>query len=54
MITFGGAFTCQHLVDGITVGGADAVSAANVFHFTEQSTRNAKKHLASAGIDVRL
>jgi cyclase len=53
VVAFGGAFTWSHLVDGITVGGADAVSAANVFHFTEQSTRKAKDHLRQVGIDVR-
>jgi cyclase len=53
VIAFGGAFTWQHLVDGITLGGADAVSAANVFHFTEQSTRKAKDHMRASGIDVR-
>lgn len=53
VIAFGGAFTWQHLVDGIVQGGADAVSAANVFHFTEQSTRKAKQFMREAGIDVR-
>ena len=53
VIAFGGAFTWQHLVDGIVEGGADAVSAANVFHFTEQSTRKAKQFMREAGIDVR-
>jgi cyclase len=53
VIAFGGAFTWQHLADGILVGGADAVSAANVFHFTEQSTRKAKDFLRKSGIDVR-
>jgi imidazole glycerol-phosphate synthase subunit HisF len=53
VIAFGGAFTWQHLADGVLVGGADAVSAANVFHFTEQSTRKAKDFLRKSGIDVR-
>jgi cyclase len=53
VVAFGGAFTWQHLVDGITIGGADAVSAANVFHFTEQSTRKAKDYMRKSGIDVR-
>jgi cyclase len=53
VVAFGGAFTWQHLADGILVGGADAVSAANVFHFTEQSTRKAKDFLRKSGIDVR-
>jgi cyclase len=53
VVAFGGAFTWQHLVDGVAVGGADAVSAANVFHFTEQSTRKAKDYMRKSGIDVR-
>jgi cyclase len=53
VIAFGGVSTWPQLVEGLTVGGADAVSAANVFHFTEQSTRKAKDHLRAAGIDVR-
>jgi cyclase len=53
VIAFGGASAWSHLAEGITVAGADAVSAANVFHFTEQSTRKAKDYLRHAGIDVR-
>jgi cyclase len=53
VIAFGGAFTWQHLVDGILIGGAEAVAAANVFHFTEHSTKKAKDYLRTAGIDVR-
>jgi cyclase len=53
VIAFGGASTWQHLVDGISLGGADAVAAANVFHFTEQSTRKAKEFMRRSGIDVR-
>jgi cyclase len=53
VIAFGGAFTWQHLVDGVLIGGAEAVAAANVFHFTEHSTKKAKDYLRTAGIDVR-
>ena len=53
VVAFGGAFAWQHLVDGVTIGGAHAVSAANVFHFTEQSTRKAKDFMRASGIDVR-
>ena len=41
------------LVDGITIGGSDAVSAANVLHFTEQSTKTAKEVMRTAGVAVR-
>lgn len=52
VIAFGGVFTWNHLVEGIKVG-ASAVAVANLFHYTEQSTRKAKSHLANAGILVR-
>lgn len=53
VIAFGGVFTWDHLVQGIQAG-ASAAAAANIFHYTEQSTRKAKSHMAKAGIDVRL
>lgn len=53
VIAMGGVFTWQHLVDGIIKGGADAVAAANIFHYTEHSTKKAKEYMKAAGIDVR-
>lgn len=53
VIAFGGVFSWQDLVDGVTIGGADAVSAANIFHYTEHSTKKAKDHMRRAAIDVR-
>ena len=53
VIAFGGAFEWQHFADGIQRGGVEAVAAANVFHYTEHSTKNAKTFLRKAGIDVR-
>lgn len=52
VIAFGGVFTWQHLVEGVRAGAA-AVAAANIFHYTEHSTKKAKRHLAQAGIPVR-
>lgn len=52
VIAFGGAFEWEHLAEGISTG-VEAVSAANVFHFTEHSTKKAKEHLRKAGIEVR-
>lgn len=52
VVAFGGVFTWDHLVQGINAG-ASAVAAANIFHYTEQSTRKAKSHLAGAGVLVR-
>jgi cyclase len=53
VIAMGGVLTWQHLADGILTGGADAVAAANIFHYTEHSTKKAKEHLLACGIDVR-
>ena len=52
VVAFGGVFTWQHLVEGVQAGAA-AVAAANIFHYTEHSTKKAKRHLAQAGIPVR-
>ena len=52
VIAFGGVFTWSHLKAGIDAG-ADAVAAANIFHYTEQATRKAKSFLAAAGVPVR-
>jgi cyclase len=53
VIAMGGVLTWQHLVEGVKEGGADAVAAANIFHYTEHSTKKAKEYLRQAGIDVR-
>ena len=52
LIAFGGVFTWSHLLAGIEAG-AEAVAAANIFHYTEQATRKAKSFLANAGVAVR-
>lgn len=53
VVAFGGVFTWQHLVDGVVEGRAEAVAAANIFHYTEMSTKRAKEYMRLAGIDVR-
>ena len=45
--------TLQHLVEGVTEGGADAVLAASIFHFGEHTIAEAKEALAAAGLIVR-
>ena len=54
VIASGGVGTLQHLVEGVTLGGADAVLAASIFHFGEFTVGEAKQHMAAAGIEVRL
>jgi cyclase len=53
VIAFGGMMEYQHLADGVLVAGADAVAAANQFHYKENSLIKAKKFLLQAGVDVR-
>jgi len=53
VIACGGVGEWKHFVEGIEAG-ASAVSAANIFHFTEHSTKKAKQFLDEAGVDVRI
>ena len=53
VIASGGVGTLDHLADGITRGGADAVLAASIFHFGEHTVAEAKAVMAAAGITVR-
>lgn len=54
VIASGGVGNLQHLADGITQGGADAVLAASIFHFGEYTIGQAKEFLAQQGVAVRL
>jgi len=53
VVASGGVGGLDHLVDGVKVGGADAVLAASIFHFGEFSIGDAKAHMARAGVAVR-
>ena len=54
VIASGGVGNLDHLVDGIRDGHATAVLAASIFHFGEFTIRQAKDHMARAGLAVRL
>lgn len=54
VIASGGVGTLQHLADGITLGKADAVLAASIFHFAEYSVPQAKQFMFDQGINVRV
>jgi len=54
VIASGGAGTLDHLCDAVQVGKADAVLAASIFHFGTFTIRQAKEHMRSKGIEVRL
>jgi cyclase len=53
VIAMGGVFTWKHLAEGIVDAKADAVAAANIFHYTEQSIKKAKRYLLDAGLNFR-
>ena len=53
VIASGGVGTLDHLAEGVTRGGADAVLAASIFHFGEHTVAEAKAVMAAAGITVR-
>jgi cyclase len=54
VIASGGVGSLAHLVEGIRDGHATAVLAASIFHFGEYSVREAKQHMARAGLPMRL
>ncbi len=54
VIASGGVGTLDHLVEGVTQGGASAVLAASIFHFGTFTIAEAKAHMAAAGIPVRI
>lgn len=53
VIASGGVGNLQHLVDGVVLGGADAVLAASIFHFGQFTVPQAKVFMASQGVEVR-
>ena len=54
VIASGGVGNLDHLAEGVIQGKADAVLAASIFHFGEYSIQEAKEHMASRGIEMRL
>jgi cyclase len=54
VIASGGVGNLQHLADGVTIGGADAVLAASIFHYGEYTVQQAKEYLAAQGVPMRL
>lgn len=54
VIASGGAGTKQHCCDAVTIGKADAVLAASIFHFREIEINELKMKMREDGIDVRI
>jgi cyclase len=53
VIASGGVGTLDHLYEGLTAGGADAVLAASIFHYREFTVAEAKEYLRRRGVPVR-
>ncbi len=53
VIASGGAGTMEHFYDALTLGRADAVLAASLFHFGEIGIGELKTYLGGRGIAVR-
>jgi imidazole glycerol-phosphate synthase subunit HisF len=54
VVASGGVGVLNHLSDGVREGHASAVLAASIFHFGTFTIRQAKEHMAAAGVPVRL
>lgn len=54
VIASGGAGKLEHLYEAVTIGKAEAVLAASIFHFGEITIPEAKKYLHDKGIPVKL
>ncbi len=54
VIASGGVGDLDHLVEGVREGHASAVLAASIFHFGEFTIGEAKRHMANAGLAMRL
>jgi imidazole glycerol-phosphate synthase subunit HisF len=54
VVASGGVGHLDHFVDGVVKGGASAVLAASVFHFGTFTIGEVKRHMAQAGVAVRL
>ena len=54
VIASGGAGNYMHMIEVVKNAGASAVAAASIFHFTEQTPKEAKLAMLEAGIPVRI
>lgn len=54
VIASGGAGNYEHMYQAVARGKASAVAAASIYHFTEQTPKEAKEYLGERGIPVRI
>lgn len=53
VIASGGVGSLTHFYEGLTLGGADAVLAASIFHFGKFRIREVKDYLIERGLNIR-
>ena len=53
VVASGGVGTLEHILDGLTEGGADAALAASIFHDGHFTVRQVKTYLQEQGVRVR-
>ena len=53
VIASGGVGKLEHLYEGLTTGGADALLAASIFHFGQHRINDVKRYLQARGVLVR-
>ena len=54
VIASGGVGSLDHLAEGVLQGHATGVLAASIFHYGEYTIKEAKLHLESSGVAVRI
>ena len=54
VIASGGAGTMEHFYDALTIGKADAVLAASLFHYKEMEIMDLKRYLRDRDVPVRI
>ncbi|MBF0156857.1 MAG: imidazole glycerol phosphate synthase subunit HisF [Magnetococcales bacterium] len=54
VIASGGVGEMRHLLEGVSVGGADAILAASIFHFRQHTIGEVKAYMRDNGVEVRL
>lgn len=54
VVASGGAGEFSHMAEVLRDGGASAVSAASIYHFTQKTPLEAKHYLRAEGFNVRL
>ena len=54
IIASGGVGSIGDMVEGVTLGHADAVLAASIFHYGDHTVGEVKRAMAAAGVEVRL